>query len=106
MSTSETIGNNSRFEEEASEWVSLKGLKKVLEGLPTPLQTKIMNGVGGSIITDIEKPQTADLFLLEVTKRVFGFSLNDLSSHETREIERIRKELGLPGEFNPYKKAP
>lgn len=90
--------------EEATRWISLDDLKEVLGELPTPLRTKVMDRVEGNASTGFiagVKPEVADLLLEEVARRVFGFSLADLTSPELREIEFIRKELGLPGEFNP-----
>lgn len=80
-------------------------LKEVLEELPTPLRTKVMDKVEGNASTGFiveVKPEVADLLLEEVARRVFGFSLADLTPLELKEIEFIRKELGLPKEFNPY----
>ena len=42
-----------------------------------------------------------DQYLGEVARRVFGFSLAELSAQERMQIENVRKDLGIPGEFNP-----
>lgn len=41
-----------------------------------------------------------DRYLAEVARGVFGFRLGELSSQERMQIEHIRKELDLPGEFD------
>lgn len=101
VSGNKEMGSSSA--EEATKWISLDNLKKALEELPTPLRTKVMDRVEGNASTGFVagvKPEVADLLLEEVARRVFGFSLADLTSPELREIEFIRKELGLPGESN------
>lgn len=42
-----------------------------------------------------------DRYLAEVAREVFGFRLGELSSQERRQIEYVRKDLEIPGEFNP-----
>ena len=97
MSRNKETGSSSG--EEVTKWILLNDLKKALEELPTPLRTKVMNRVEGNASAGVE-PKVIDLFLEEVTRKVFGFSLTDLSPSELREIEFIKKELGLSGEFN------
>jgi hypothetical protein len=42
-----------------------------------------------------------DEYLGEVARRIFGFSLSELSGEERRQIIEIRKGLNIPGEFSP-----
>jgi len=100
---SRTKEGNPLSGEETREWVSLDCLRWQLDDVREAL-TKAIDELewkaSKGFISEV-KPEVADLLLKEVTRRVFGFSLAELDSSKLREIEFIRKELGLSGEFNP-----
>lgn len=87
-------------------WISLKFLQLKLVNLliPTPLRERIMDGAEkqakSGVIAEVD-PSVADEYLREVAQKVFGFSVSDLSAMELREIEGIRKNLRIPGDFDP-----
>jgi hypothetical protein len=48
-----------------------------------------------------EYSEEFDVYLGEVVRRLYGHSLSELSPDERRDIEDIRKQLKIPGRFNP-----
>lgn len=90
---------------EEQEWISLQDLEEALSKItPTPLQDNIMQCVKKDAKTGVVvkiEPEVADAYLDEVARRVFGFSIVNLSPLELNDIKRIRKELGISGDFDP-----
>ena len=100
------IESEPRSDTQQDRWISLKFLQLKLVNLciPTPLRERIMDGAERQakpgVIAEVG-PSVADEYLREVAQKVFGFSVSDLSAMELREIEGIRKNLRIPGDFDP-----
>lgn len=48
-----------------------------------------------------ENAHLFDEYLGLVIRRLFSISLNELSAQERRDVEDIRKQLEIPGDFDP-----
>ena len=87
-------------------FVPMSDLYGALKDVPTPLRDKILNSltIMEVPVEEAEKfvetdqpldPDVADEFLDQVSRNVFGFTIEDLSPDEKREILRIKKELKI-----------
>lgn len=87
-------------------FVPMADLYGALKDVPTPLRDKILNRLTimevpveeaeNFVETDRPlDPKVADELLDQVSRNVFGFSVDDLSPDEKREITRIKKELRI-----------
>ncbi len=94
-----------RTRQEERKWIPLSGLERALEKTPSPLRTSIIMDlqidIETGLIVTTEDQAIADTLLKEVTERVFGFSLRDLSPDELREIIKIRRDLNITVKFDP-----
>lgn len=65
--------------------------RKGVEGLEEEIRKKVEEDIG----------HLFDEYLGEVTRGTFGFNLGEISAQERMQIESIRTQLKIPGEFNP-----
>jgi hypothetical protein len=86
-----------QIERKEHKWISWEDLEKVLEEIPSPLRDRVIEDLQDDIKTGLtaEDQIDAGTLLEEVARRVFGFSLRDLSSAERREIENIKNDLEM-----------
>ena len=85
------------IEQKKRKWISWEDLERTLKEIPSVLRIQVTEDLLDNIKTGlIEDSQIcADTLLEEVARRVFGFSLRDLSSAERREIEEIKNSLEM-----------
>lgn len=87
--------------------ISLKALDKVLAGLglSEDWRREISYRAHSKAVREEERQivegKTADRLLTEVLEKVIGLPPRDLSPSQLKEVERIRHDLGVKGEFNP-----
>ena len=87
----------SKIEQNINKWISLENLQEALGEFPSPLRDRVMEEIQDNIKTDLveENQIDADVYLEEVSRRVFGFRLEDLDAGERREIEYIKNSLEM-----------
>jgi len=92
-----------QIERKEHKWISWENLEKVLKEIPSPLRDSVIEDLQDDIKIGLtaENQIDADTLLEEVARRVFGFSLRDLSSDERREIEEIKNSLEMSMESEP-----
>ncbi len=75
----------------------MENLQEALGEFPSPLRDRVMEEIQDNIKTDLveENQIDADVYLEEVSRRVFGFRLEDLDAGERREIEYIKNSLEM-----------
>lgn len=89
--------------------ISLKTLDNVLAGLglSEDWRQEICYRAHSKAVEEEEKEkqiiegEVADRLLAEVLEKVVGLSPRELSPSQLKEVERIRHELGVKGEFRP-----
>lgn len=85
--------------------LDMSELEKTIDGLqaPTPIKTKVKESIKGMIREVAFQGNTdriivlgeseIDEFLDEVSRRVYGFSIDSLSSQEKMELARVKNAL-------------
>lgn len=90
-------------------WISISDLKSILRDVRSDLLDNArveemirMNTIFESDLTrGMVEIETVDLLLSEISRKIFGRSLGDLSPSQILEIRHIRKEIGIEGDFDP-----
>lgn len=73
------------------------------EEIKEEVAENLRKGVTNEVRVELEEEygQVFDEYVGLVVRTLFDVNLSDLKSQEQREIEKIRKELKIPGSFNP-----